>query len=276
MSESLSSWLALRERADFAARSASLADLIAADLVGPIRILDLGTGTGSNIRYLVPRLGKDQHWLAVDKDLRLLMEVAERTAALGHVQVGTRALDLNDPRRPEMFEGRHLVTASALLDLVSETWLRGVASECRRVGARALFALTYNGRNECTPRDADDAQVFEWFNEHQRTDKGLGGPAAGPRATEIARRCFLDERFDVRVEPSDWHIGSDERAFQEELIAGWASAASEIAPQARERIAAWRQRRLAHLAAGSSRIIVGHYDLAAIPIADREEPTTIG
>src|SRR5690348_13019004 len=62
MSERLSEWLARREAADAAARSE---DLLAAVLEAlpssrPLRVLDLGTGTGSNVRYLSARLPRPQ------------------------------------------------------------------------------------------------------------------------------------------------------------------------------------------------------------------------
>jgi predicted nicotinamide N-methyase len=200
-------WLALRQAADVAARSTALTELIVDRLsdVRPLRVLDLGTGTGSNIRYLAPALGGEQQWLAVDKDPVLLAEAANagQSIAAG-VHIETRAIDLGAVDTPEIFAGRHLVTASALLDLVSERWIRWVAAECRRAGACALFAINYNGRNECDQPDATDTTVFDLFNRHQVTDKGLAGTAAGPYATEVARRAFNDLGFDVRVESSDW------------------------------------------------------------------------
>lgn len=264
---SLSDWLRLRQAADHAARSTTLTTLIA-EALGPgrpLRILDLGTGTGSNIRYLAPRLGGAQDWLAVDKDAALLTEAAERSQSIApDVHVATRALDLGSLAAADIFDGRRLVTASALLDLVSERWLRWVAQQCRRVSAAALFTITYSGRNACDPVDPDDQHVFALFNRHQLTDKGLGGPACGPAGTEAAARCFTDEGYEVRIEPSDWKIGSGAREFQRQLIDGWAVAATEMAPQEASAIAAWQQRRVAHVAAGRSRVVVGHHDLAAI------------
>lgn len=269
MAESLSDWLALREAADFAARSPVLTKALVAHLPaseGPLRILDLGTGTGSNIRYLAPVLGPPQDWLAVDRDARLLAAVAARSATLApRIRVATRLMDLGRLDATEIFEGRHLVTASALLDLVSDGWLARLASQCRRAGAMALFTITYNGRNECDPRDPDDERVFELFNRHQLTDKGLGGPAVGPRGAETARRHFRDAGYGVTVEPSDWNVGPEEREFQRRLIDGWAYAAAEMAAAERSRIEAWRERRLRHVLAGRSRVIVGHDDLLANP-----------
>ena len=269
MADGLSRWLGLREAADSSARSQSLTTLVVNRLgaARPFRMLDLATGSGANIRYLGPKIHSQQRWLAVDKDPVLLSEAAYRNASLApRVRVDTRTVDLGTQRPADLFQGRHLVTASALLDLVSESWLHWLATECRRASASVLFALTYNGRNECDPADPDDARVFALFNPHQARDKGLGGPAAGPNATDVARILFGSAGYDVHVEPSNWHIDPEARDLQRELIDGWAFAATEVTPAERGMIEAWRQRRLAHVDAGRSVMVVGHNDLAGFPV----------
>jgi hypothetical protein len=103
------------------------------------------------------------------------------------------------------------------------------------------------------------------MNRHQKTDKGLGGVAAGPDATTVAEQCFQRERYRVRREPSDWVVDASERGLQQMLIDGWAEAATEMAPESASSITQWRARRLEHVATGCSRLVVGHYDLAACP-----------
>jgi len=286
MAEPLARWLRLREPADHAARSDALTRLLEKALQPSaiVHALDLATGTGSNVRYLADRLPVRQCWLAVDRDRALLDELPSRSAVWaegrecdvrreaagcsirrGRVEslVETRQVDLGEPSHLQMFEGRHLVTASALLDLVSAEWLQALATACRAAGACALFALTYDGRSSCSPPEPEDDLVRELLNRHQVTDKGLGGPAAGPEATIIAGRCFREEGYLVRHEPSDWMLGFEHRDLQRELIEGWARAASEMAPHLGPVIAGWGARRLEHVVAGRSRITVGHQDLAA-------------
>jgi len=147
MTISLSKWLALRAPADTAARSTTLtksvADLLARNQ--PLRILDLATGTGSNLRYLAPRLPVPQEWLVVDRDAALLAEVpGGMTEDARDIRIETRCQNLA-VLDGDMFAGRQLVTASALLDLVSDAWLHLLADRCRAAGATVLFALTYNG-----------------------------------------------------------------------------------------------------------------------------------
>jgi hypothetical protein len=268
--EALSDWLALREGADVAARSAALTRAVVERLPHekPLRAVDLGTGTGSNVRYLMPRLPADaQQWLLVDRDRTLLTLAVRSLRPVHSIVVETREMNLGalDSR---LFARRDLVTASALLDLVSEAWLRALANECRAAGATVLFALTYNGRSNCTPAEPEDEMIRELMNRHQRqNDKGFG-IAAGPDAVDAAERSFADVGYQVRREPSDWALAPDAQALQRQLVEGWAFAAREMAPDRTPMIDDWLRRRLAHIAADRSQITVGHEDLAAWPKAE--------
>ena len=248
-------WLALREPADHAARSVAVTHA-AIDMLpdtGEIRILDLAAGTGANLRYLS---SVRANWLLVDHDAALLARVPHRPG------VETRCLDLASLDDRAIFAGRALVTASALLDLVSEEWLRTLAARCADEGAAVLFALSYDGRIECTPADPDDDALRDLVNAHQRTDKGFG-PALGPDAAWFAAQCLADRGYRVDRDRSDWVLASGSAELQRQLVDGWARAAAEIAPARTAFIDAWRSRRLAHIAAGRSQIVVGHEDLAA-------------
>jgi len=246
-------WLALREPADAAARSSGLVGFVAR----PGRLLDLGGGTGSNIRYLASRLPSPQMWTLVDDDAALIAKAPPNV--LTHRADLNRVLDDHD-----LFEGCALVTASALLDLVSERWLAKLVLRCRAAGASMLFALNYDGRIVCSPEDPDDALVQRLVNEHQKTDKGFG-PALGPDAGARAVQLMTAAGYTVRQQRSDWKLTADMRRLHLELISGWAAAASAIAPASAGAIAAWRARRVAHVDAGRCRILVGHIDVAAVP-----------
>jgi hypothetical protein len=304
MDKSLSVWLQLREPADAVARSGSLTRMIADALAGraesaslgrrsgeggrsriePVRILDLATGTGANLRYLAPHLPHRQRWLVADRDPALLAllpgltaswaagrEYDARTDAAGclvrgerlECHVETKQMDLGSLTGTDIFEGRHLVTASALLDLVSERWLGDLADRCRAAGAAVLLTLTYTGRSTCSPPEPEDDVVRDLLNRHQRSDKGLGGVAAGPDAASAAVRCFTEAGYHVQTEPSDWSLGPADHELQRLLIEGWTDVATQMGFDS-STVARWRDRRLAHLDAGRSRIVVGHVDIAAV------------
>ncbi|MFI5179663.1 MAG: class I SAM-dependent methyltransferase, partial [Vicinamibacterales bacterium] len=254
----------LREPFDFAARSARLTEEIAGVLARvherPLRMLDLATGRGSNVRYLSSRLPGPQHWLVVDRDPALLADVP---APVAGAHVDTRCAELGALDDPALFAGRHLVTASALLDLVSEQWLHALAARCRASGAAALFALTYDGRSRCSPEEPEDETIRALMNRHQlQNDKGFG-VAAGPDAVVSAARSFAAAGYHVRRDASDWVLPPEAHAMQRELFDGWARAAVEMAPDDAHVIDDWLARRLAHVDANRSRIVVGHEDVAA-------------
>lgn len=278
-------WLALREPADRRARSTALARQVCAQVagVGLTAVVDLGAGTGANCRWLMPHGTAEQCWRLVDHDGALLSAVGPRMRAWaaaqgGSVEAGgevlvvraaTRVCRLDLVRRELVpFDATvvadcHLVTAAALLDLVSDAWVCTVAEACRASGAAALFALSYDGRIDCFPSESDDGRVRALVNRHQRTDKGFG-PALGPDAAPAAARAFGAVGYHVERRRSDWVL-THEAQLQRELLEGWAGAAAEMAPAEADRIATWLRTRLGHVDAARSVIRVGHEDLAAWP-----------
>ena len=213
-------WLHLREPFDHAARETSAAAL---DLPGrlarwrkrspgePLAVIDLACGHGANLRALAPSLGGAQHWRLVDHDPRLLAAVPEALAewARGreyrfmleggagdeetidvtgpdfHARVVCQHLDLARDLASLDFGETPLVTASALLDLVSAPWLQALIHKARAARAALLFGLTVDGRTAWNPADPGDERVHGLFSQHQRRDKGFG-PALGSQAAAVA------------------------------------------------------------------------------------------
>jgi len=310
-------WLSLRTAADSRARADDLvrrAGLVPGGAAErPLPVLDLGCGTGANLRHLAPLLGdagaRDQHWTCVDRDDALLARLPERCGAWA-VEIGLAAskragallidaggwrcrvralsLDLAAERLRLPMPTAGLVSASALLDLVSAAWLDALLAACHAERCALLFALSYDGRCRLTPAHADDAFVVDRVNRHQRSDKGFG-PALGPDAAgHAAARCAaLGYRVDSAA--SDWHLEPGDAALQLALVDGWRQAAmtpgsprgdaDSVAAgrrsyraegpreDVRRRIDAWHRARRDWIARGRSRILVGHRDLVATPPA---------
>jgi hypothetical protein len=285
MSRFDSAWLALRAQADTAARSERLGATIGRALESrdTVRAIDLACGTGANARYLMPILPPRQRWLLVDDDPALLGDTPEAMAQWASergyaLRRGNDGLALSAPSRScdietrrvnlatasdlTVLDGQDLVTGSALLDLVSAAWLSTVLSACRDRAAAVLFALSYDGRVVCTPRDPEDEVIRELVNRHQQRDKGFG-PALGPGATDAAAAVLKSLGYLVERAASDWVLPPEWATLQTRVIAGWAEAAAEMRDAPVGAVEAWATRRLAHVARGVSQITVGHSDLAA-------------
>ncbi|MEV6118520.1 trans-aconitate methyltransferase [Streptomyces sp. NPDC052109] len=262
-------WLRLREPADAAARAQDLLDPLRIRLAnltgrtGALAVHDLGCGTGSMGRWLAPRLDGAQHWVLHDRDPYLLHFAAvgsPRSAADGSgVTVETRRGDVAR-LTGDALAGASLVTASALLDVLTREEVVTLVDACAGAGCPALLTLSVAGRVELSPADPLDAEIADAFNAHQRR-AGL----LGPDAVTVACEAFEARGAAVRVHPSPWRLGPEEAALTEQWLRGWVGAAVEQRPELRDRAERYLRDRLAACAAGVLRAVVHHSDLLALP-----------
>jgi hypothetical protein len=249
-----SSWLALREPADAAARSIELVEQLPA--TAPWVIHDLGCGTGSMGRWLAPRLSGPQHWVLHDTDADLL-ELA--TIDFPAVTVEPRVSDVIR-LQPGDLAGATLITASALLDILTAEELAALLSAGVRASCPVLLTLSVVGHVELTPADPLDRVVAGAFDAHQRRGRLLGPDAVAAAAEELGRLGM-----EVLVRPSPWRLDAAHAGLAAEWFTGWVGAACEQQPELAAAADAYKHRRLAQAAAGQLAVTVGHADLLALP-----------
>ncbi len=260
-------WLELREGADAAARAAELIDPLRirlANLPGKAGTVvhDLGCGTGSMGRWLAPRLDGAQHWILHDRDPYLLHFAAVASPRAGadgsRVSAETRRGDVG-LLTPDALAGASLVTASALLDVLTREEIDTLADACTGAGCPALLTLSVAGRVDLSPSHPLDAEIADAFNAHQRQ-----GGLLGPDAVTAACEAFSERGATVRLHPSPWRLGPAEAELTAQWLRGWVGAAVEQRPELRERADRYLRERLAACAAGELRVVVHHTDLLAL------------
>lgn len=264
-----SDWLALREPADAAARARELLEPLERALPDgrPRVIHDLGCGTGAMGRWLAPRLPGPQHWILHDRDADLLRRAAADLPRPGPdgapVTVETRRSDV--ARLPGgALAGASLVTASALLDMLTDAELTALVTACGAAGCPILLTLSVVGQVTLTPADPLDDRVATAFNAHQRrmTERGR---LLGPDAVTSAAETFGALGAEVMVAPSPWRLGAGEAGLIREWFGGWVAAAREQEPGLFDVIDAYASRRMGQLAAGRLTVALGHADLLVLP-----------
>jgi hypothetical protein len=262
-------WLTLREPADAAARALSLVDEVRSYLQphGRAIIHDLGSGTGAMARWLAVQLTGPQHWVMYDRDEELLTRAttAPPTCASDGAPVTVEARRCDITRlAPGKFAGAHLITASALLDMLTAEELDRLVVSCAGAACPVLITLSVTGRVDLAPADPFDQAVTDAFNAHQRRTAGTR-KLLGPDAVDAAVDGFTRLGVDVMLRPSPWLLDAGHAALSAEWFSGWLDAACEQQPGLRAAARSYARRRLTEAAAGQLSVTVHHVDLLARP-----------
>jgi len=263
------SWLALREPADAEARARDLADALerALPASGSRVIHDLGCGTGSMGRWLAPLLAGPQHWVLHDRDADLLGLAAADTpgpAADGApITVEAKRTDIARMHARDL-AGATLITASALLDLLTAEELDRLAGLCAGAGCPVLLTLSVIGSVEITPADPLDRRVAAAFDAHQRRATKRGR-LLGPDAVDFAVEAFRRLGAEVLFRPSPWRLGPAHSALAVEWFTGWLGAACEQDAKLTAQSEPYARRRLEQARAGELAVTVGHADVLVLP-----------
>jgi SAM-dependent methyltransferase len=271
-------WLDLREPVDHRSRNVELGRRLARHFEGwrPITIVDLGCGTGSNLRATAPLLGPDQSWTLVDYDQVLLDAAAERLAAWAdgadrqdsrlilfkgakRLTIEFRRADIAGDLDGALGAAANLVTASAFFDLVSTDFIARFAAAVAKRRSAFYTVLTYDGDQRWTPEHEADAIMAEAFHAHQASDKGFGA-AAGPQAPDALGEAFASVGYSVAELDSAWRLGESDAALIGELARGFAEAVRETGQVDAQVIADW-------FAIPRTGAVVGHTDTLALPSA---------
>ena len=269
------SWLDLREPADHRSRNEELSRLLTRHLGSraSIDVLDLGCGTGSNLRATAPLLGSEQNWTLIDYDARLLDAAVTRLAQWAGdwqrkndmlilkkggktITVRFRRADLVADFESVFATPADLVTGSALFDLASGDFIAEVAAEVARRRAAFYTVLTYNGVQRWTPKHPVDAEMAAAFRAHQVTDKGFG-PAAGPMAPQLLAAAFDAAGYSLSEADSTWRLEAGDEELIAQLVPGFVSAVRETSTVPENKVEAW-------LKMERIEALVGHTDTLAL------------
>jgi len=276
MSAFSAEWLDLREPVDHRSRNKALAHALARHFEGwrPLRVVDLGCGTGSNLRATAPLLGPEQHWTLVDVDAALLEAAAARLTAWAdgceagadtlvlckgpkRIHVQFRRADLAGDLDAALGPPADLVTAAALFDLVSPAFMTRFAATLATRKSAFYTVLTYDGDQRWTPPHAADPRMLEAFHRHQGRDKGFGS-AAGPAAADLLRERFAAAHYRVQEADSAWRLEPEDAGLIADLARGFAAAVAETGAIDALTLADWRD-------VVRTGALVGHADTLALP-----------
>jgi hypothetical protein len=177
--------------------------------------------------------------------------------------VEPRQTDLAELHRQDV-AGADLITASALLDVLTEDELARLVGVGAGAGCPLLLTLSVVGRVEIRPADPLDRSVAAGFDAHQRrtTERGR---LRGPDAVAFVAQEFRRLGAEVVIRPSPWRLGPAHGELIAEWLTGWVDAACEQHAELVAEAGPYARRRVAQAGAGELTVIVAHADLLALP-----------
>ncbi len=222
-------WLALREPLDLRARNARGARCCRSGIPGQARALDRRSRQrhrldGAGARAAAAENAK----LEAGRQRSGAAGGSVRAARPAGVAVETQQFDLNGDVGPLFDDGADLVTASALLDLVSEPWLANFAAAAAARSLPVYVALTYDGRVSFRQRRSRRCGGHRRGQRASARQQGLWSGArsacGGVCEENLSRARLFDRARKIR-------LGAPRRPTRNsrlELLAGWLQAAREM------------------------------------------------
>jgi SAM-dependent methyltransferase len=283
-------WLEERYRFDVAARNPKVeAACLQYFAQHPmVSIIDIGAGTGANFIYLSEKFPQSQQWALVELNPNLLKRARERlkiwAAAKGytvredgqsldfrrndqHIQVQLLQgsfLELSQLLQPDRY---HLITASAVFDLLSEQMLSDLIQTFHQNRLALLTTLNYESM-AYLPGDAEDKRWIELYEAHMQREQDFG-KALGPRCSDFLENGYaqLPTGLTLRA-PSRWQIEPADTFMHGHMLQFLEKSLLEMTSMGHSGrgLNEWLQRKKVQLQAQQLRLSVTHSDFFTAPV----------
>ena len=260
MHEFNNNWLIQREKIDSLSRSKIAISKINNFIKNKdkISIIDLGCGTGSNYRYLSPKIKKKQSWDMLDislKSINYFKEDISKSKKVDNVKFIKTNVIKNIKKID--FNNYDIVTGSAFLDIMPNSWFRDFYN--LNINSKIIyFSINYDGFFKFFPKHKDDGLVLKLFNSDQKSDKGIGLKAVGPNCSKIINSMFT-KTHKTFILKSDWKVENN-KDFQLTFI----KFCEDVVSKSNKNYKEWIHFRKDNILKNKSKIILRNKDFLAL------------
>ncbi len=220
-------WLESRYPYDAKARNKEIERIVRRDLAGRrlLRIIDLGAGLGSNLRYYAGFFDCDQEWYCVEKDGLLCREFPVRVKkwatargwsslpTTGGIQLQKNGITISVHLLSSSFlpfpadlGGVHLdlAVANAVFDLLSRRDFLRLARDLADRAIPLLATLNYASMR-FAPSRSWDRRIVEFYDRHMTLPRPEG-PPMGPGCVPAMEEILKTAGYRVLKGESPWLI----------------------------------------------------------------------
>ena len=254
-------WLFEREKIDNLSKSKFIIKKINSCLSAhdEVRIMDLGTGTGSNFRYLAKKIkAKKISWILIDISKESLIEV-KKNILKNHTKDKISIINQNVIKNIDKikFESSDLVSGSAFLDIMPLHWFKSFYKY--NVNTKLIyFSINYDGYFKFYPLHKDDKTVLNLFNADQRSAKHKNDLAVGPNCTKLIEMQFK-KTHKIYSYKSNWSVKNNKK-FQLMFL----NFCTNVLNKHNKDFTSWLTFRNKNIINNTSKLIVNNRDFLAV------------
>ena len=223
------SWIKSREPYDSLSRSDLLVSLYKKDRHFFKKILDLGGGNGSFLRWCDSKNIVYDDFLIIDHDQSLLKNFFnitkkyffQNSEELLKINTMSYELQKKDSKRTsyitlqqqdilrsiESINNYNVISLSAVSDLLSRNHIKEILHKIEK-GKVIYFSICFDGTVKWVNKNKYDKYIISMFNKHQQQEKTLGF-ALGSKNIETIKSISLKKGFKTSIADSSWVLNSD-------------------------------------------------------------------
>ena len=277
-------WINLRESYDMLSRSDLLQNLYKNNKMNLKKVIDLGGGNGSFLRWCHYKNIIYDDFLIIDNDEALLKSFYPRTKSylsmmslslikdnmmsyriqnLKNNKDGFITLKKQDFYKSiDIINDYNLVSFSAVSDLLSKKFIKCLFDKIDK-GTNLYFSICFDGRVKWKNKNKHDKYIVSMFNQHQKQEKTTG-VALGLNSINFIKNLSKKNDYKIYIADSSWSVDSqdnDSRIFQKAYLNTIYKPLKKFELTDKDILENWLKSKQNDIENKNSNLVVGHKDI---------------
>ena len=277
-------WINLRESYDMLSRSDLLQNLYKKNKLNLKKVIDLGGGNGSFLRWCHYKNIIYDDFLIIDNDEALLKSFYPRTKSyLSTISLslikdnmmsyriqnlktnkdGFITLKKQDFYKSiDIINDYNLVSFSAVSDLLSKKFIKCLFDKIDK-GTNLYFSICFDGRVKWKNKNKHDKYIVSMFNQHQKQEKTTG-VALGLDSINFIKNLSKKNDYKIYIADSSWSVDSqdnDSRIFQKAYLNTIYKPLKKFELTDKDILENWLKSKQNDIENKNSNLVVGHKDI---------------
>ena len=277
-------WINLRESYDMLSRSDLLQNLYKNNKMNLKKVIDLGGGNGSFLRWCHYKNIIYDDFLIIDNDEALLKSFYPRTKSyLSKMSLSLKKDNMMSYRIQNLKTNKdgfitlkkqdfyksidiindyNLVSFSAVSDLLSKKFIKCLFDKINK-GTNLYFSICFDGRVKWKNKDKHDKYIVSMFNQHQKQEKTTG-VALGLNSINFIKNLSKKNDYKIYIADSSWSVDSqdnDSRIFQKAYLNTIYKPLKKFELTDKDILENWLKSKQNDIENKNSNLVVGHKDI---------------